>query len=114
MDGGFNDVVGAVGEEDIGVLNVAEGVAVCYQVGSVNLAFGNQVHDFVAVAGIDAACLERQILAVHPGQWQYLFFLVERDNRDDGIWSGTTPCEFKRLLASGNLNDAVGTTTLCQ
>lgn len=114
MDGGFDDAVGAVGEEGVSFLYAAERVAVGYQVGGVNFTFGNQVHDFVAVAGIDAAGLKRQVLAIHPWQGQYLFFLVERDNRDDGIWSGTTPCEFKRLLASGNLNDAVGTTTLCQ
>ena len=66
MDGGFDDVVGSVGEEVIGFLYLAEREAVGYQMGCVNLAFGNQLHDFVAVAGIDAAGLERQILAIHP------------------------------------------------
>lgn len=66
MDGGFDDVVGAVGEEGVGFLDAAERVAVGYQMGCVNHAFGNQLHDFVAVAGIDAAGLERQVLAIHP------------------------------------------------
>ena len=59
MDGGFDDVVGTDGEEGVGFLNAAEREAVCYKMGGVNLAFGNQLHDFVAVAGIDAAGLER-------------------------------------------------------
>lgn len=66
MDGGFDDVVGAVGEEGVGFLDAAERVAVCYKMGCVNPAFGNELHDFVAVAGIDAAGLERQVLAIHP------------------------------------------------
>ena len=114
MDGGFDDVVGAGGEDGVGFLNAAEREAVGYQMGGVNLAFGNQLHDFVAVAGIDAAGLEREILAVHPRQRQYLFLLVECDNCDDGIRSGATPCEFKRIFTSGNLNHPVGATSLCQ
>ena len=112
IDGGFDDVVGAVGEEGVGFLDAAEWVAVGYQVCCVNLTFGNQLHDYVAVAGIDATGLEREVLAIHPRQGEYLFFLVEGDNRDDGIRSGAMPCEFKRLLASGNFNDAVGTTSI--
>ena len=76
MDGGFDDVVSAVGKEVVGFPDAAERVAVGYQMGSVNLAFGNQLHDFVAGAGIDAAGLEREIFAIHPRQGQYLFLLV--------------------------------------
>lgn len=114
MDGGFDDAVGAVGKEGVGVPDAADWVAVCYQMGCVDFAFGNQLHDFVAVAGIDAACLEREVLAIHQRQWQYLFFLIESDNRDDGIRTGASPCEFKCILATCNLNDAVGTSTSCQ
>ena len=114
MDGGFDDVVGATGEDGVGILDAAERVAVGYQMGCVNFTFGNQLYDFVAVAGIDTAGLERQVLAIHPRQGQYLFLLIEGYNRDDGIGTGTTPSEFKRILASGNLNHAVGATTLCQ
>ena len=114
MDGGFDDAVGTVGEEVVGFLNAAELEAVGYQMGGVNPAFGDELHDFVAVAGIDAAGLERQVLAIHPRQRQYLFLLIESDNRDDGIRSGTTPCQFKGVPVSGNLNHTVGTTTLCQ
>jgi hypothetical protein len=60
MDGGFDDAISAVGEEVIGILNAAERVAVGYQVGSVDLAFGNQLHDFAAVAGIDDAEVTHQ------------------------------------------------------
>ena len=84
----------------------------CYQMGGVNPTFGDELHDFVAVAGIYAAGLERQVLAIHPRQRQYLLLLIESDNRDDGIRSGTTPCQFKGVLASGHLNDTVGTTTI--
>lgn len=112
MDGGFDDAVGAVCEEGVGFLNAAEGVAVGYQVGGVNPTFGNELHDFVIVAGIDTAGLKCQILAIHPRQWQYLLFLIECDNRDNGIRTVTTPCEFKSLLASGNLNHAVGSATI--
>ena len=59
MDGGFDDAVGAVGEEVVSVLDAAERVAMCYQVGSVYLTFGDELHDFVAVAGIHAAGLKR-------------------------------------------------------
>ena len=112
MDGGFDDAVGAVGEEGVGVLYAAERVAVGNQMGSVNFAFGNQLHYFIAVAGIYAPGLEREVLAIHPRQRQCLLFLIESDNRDDGIRSSASPCEFKRILASGNLNYAVGTTTI--
>lgn len=114
MDGGFDDVVGAVGEEGVGFLNAAEREAVGYQMGCVDFAFGDELHDFVAVAGIDSPGLEREVLTVHPRQRQYLCLLIESDNRDDGIRSGTTPCEFKRIIASCNLNHAVCATPLCR
>lgn len=114
MDGGFDDVVGAVGEQVVGFLYAAEREAVGYQMGCVDFAIGNELHDFVAVAGIDAAGLECQVFAIHPRQGQYLFFLVERDNRDDGIGAAAKPCEFKSILSSGNLNHMVGATVLCQ
>ena len=76
MDGGFNNAVGAVGEEGVCFLDMAERIAMGYQVGGVNFAFGNQLHDFVAVAGIDASGLERKVLAVHPWQRQYLFLFI--------------------------------------
>lgn len=76
MDGSFDDVVGAVGEEGVGVLNAAQGKAVGYQVGCVNPAIGNELHDFVAVTGIDTAGLESEIFAIHPRQRQYLFLFV--------------------------------------
>ena len=76
MDGGFDDAVSAGGEQVVGFLDSAERVAVCYQMGCVNPAFGNELHDFVAVAGIDAAGLERQVLAIHPRKGQYLFRFV--------------------------------------
>ena len=81
MDGGFDDAVGADGEEGVGFLDAAEWVAVGYQMGCVDLPFGDELHDYFAVAGIDAAGLEREVLAVHPRQGQYLFLLIERDNR---------------------------------
>lgn len=68
MDGGFDDVVSAVGEKIVGFLNAAERVAVGYQMGGVNPTFGDELHDFVAVAGINAAGLEREVLSIHP--WQ--------------------------------------------
>ena len=114
MDGGFDDAVVAVGEEVVGFLDAAEWVAMGNQIGCVNLAFGNQLHDFVAVAGIDAAGLERQVLAIHPRQGQYLSLLIERHNRYNGIGTGATPCKFKRILGSRNLNHTVGATALCQ
>lgn len=112
MDGGFDDAVSAVGEEGVCFLDAAEREAVGYQVGGVDFAFGDELHDFVAVAGIDASCLEREVLAIHPRQGQYLFLLVESHNRDDGIRTGASPCEFKGVLAAGDLNDAVGTATI--
>ena len=114
MDGGFDDAVGADGEEGVGFLDAAEWVAVGYQMGCVDLPFGDELHDYFAVAGIDAAGLEREVLAVHPRQGQYLFLLIERDNRDDGVRSSASPCEFKCILTSGNLNHSVGATALCQ
>ena len=38
MDGGFDDAVGAIGREVVGVLDAAERVAVSYQLGCVDLA----------------------------------------------------------------------------
>ena len=66
MYGGFDDAIGAAGEEVVGFPDAAKRVTVGYQVGGVNLAFGNQSHYSVAVAGIDAAGLECEILAIHP------------------------------------------------
>lgn len=91
VDGGFDDAVGAVGEEGVGVLYAAERVAVGNQMGGVDFAFGDELHDFVAVAGIYAAGLEREVLAIHPRQRQCLLFLIESDNRDNCIRTGTTP-----------------------
>ena len=88
MDGGFDDAVGADGEEGVGFLDAAEWVAVGYQMGCVDLPFGDELHDFVAVAGIDAAGLERQVLAIHPRQGQYLFLLIEGDHGDYCIGAG--------------------------
>lgn len=114
IDSGFDDAVGAVGEEVVGVPDASERVAVGYQMGGIDLAFGNQLHYFVAVAGIDDAGLEREVLAIHPRQRQYLSLLVERNNRCNGIGPGAMPCKFKSILSSGNLNHSVGSTPLCQ
>ena len=114
MDGSFDDVVGAIGKQVVGFQEAAERVAMGNQMGCVDFVFGNQLHDVVAIAGIDAAGLERQIFAIHPWQGQNLFLLVECDNRDDGIGTGTTPCEFKCIVASGNLDYSIGPSTLCQ
>ena len=40
-DSRFDDAVGAVGKQIVGCLYAAERVAVRYQMGRVNLAFGN-------------------------------------------------------------------------
>ncbi len=98
MDSGFDDAVGTVGEEVVGVPDAAERVAVGYQMGGIDLAFGNQLHYFVAVAGIDGAGLEREVLAIHPRQRQYLSLLVERNNRCNVIGPGAMPCKFKSII----------------
>lgn len=112
MDSGFDDTIGAVGEKGVGVLDAAERIEMGYQMSGIDLTFGNELHDFIIVAGIDTAGLKCQILAIHTRQWQYLLFLIECDNRDNGIRTVTTPCEFKSILASGNLNHAVGSATI--
>ena len=78
----------------------------------IDLTFGYQAKNLCTVASVYTTGLESQVLSIHPRQRQYLLLLIESDNRDDGIRSGTTPCQFKGVLASGNLNDTVGATTV--
>ena len=62
MDSGFDDTIGAVGEKGVGVLDAAERIEMGYQMSGIDLTFGNELHDFVIVAGIDTAGLKCQIL----------------------------------------------------
>ena len=63
----------------------------CDQRLGVELALGDELERFFAVAAVDAAGFEGQILAVHIGEGKCLRIVVECHHRDDGIGARALP-----------------------
>ena len=64
----FYNVVTAVFKQVVCLLNLREGEGMSYQWGSVNLSFRDKSQNFITVATIYSAGLERKILAIHIRQ----------------------------------------------
>ena len=78
----------------------------------IELALGNKLQRFLAVATVHAASLEGQIFAVHIGQRQSLCLVVKRHHRDNRIRTSALPRELKGALCSGNLKHHIRTVMI--
>ena len=78
----------------------------------IELALSNEFQRFLAIATVNAAGLEGQILAVHIGQRQSLCLIVKRHHRDDGIRARALPRKLEGVLCSGNLKHHVCTAVI--
>ena len=57
----------------------------------IELALGNKLQRFLAIATVNAAGLEGQVLAVHIRQRQGLRLVVKSHHRDDRIRTSAPP-----------------------
>ena len=78
--------------------------------GCINLAFCNEFQHFLAVASIHTSCLESEVLAIHLWKRQHLSFIVEGNDRNDGIWTGTLPSELECVIGSSHFKNSVSST----
>ena len=75
----------------------------------VDLAFRDKLKYLRAIATVYAAGLEGEILAIHVGKGKELGTIVESDDRDNGVGTGAAPGQLEGVVASGHLDDHVGT-----
>ena len=108
IDSHFDDTVFLVFKQAVGFIDLAERVAVGDERRGVDFAFLDETQNLFAIAAVDAASLESEVFAVHVGQGQYLGFVVERHDRDDGIGTCTLPGKAERVVASRHFQHAVG------
>ena len=82
----------------------------CNEWSGVNLSFFDEAQCFFAVATIDAAGLEGEVLAVHLGRWQLLGLVVKGYNGYNGVGACALPSEAEGVIGSGNFNHSVGSS----
>lgn len=113
LDGHLDHAVPAIFKQLKGRIHLAQGVGVGDQGKGVEPAGGNQPKDFRAIAAVDPAGLEGQVLAVHLGQWQQLRLAVKGDHRDDRVRAGALPGQLEGGGALGEVTvKAVGASVL--
>ena len=78
----------------------------------IELALGNELQRFLAVATVNAASLEGQILAVHIRQRQSLRLVVKRHHSDDRIRTSALPRKLKGILCSCHFKHNVCTAVI--
>ena len=108
----LNNPIQLILKEVVSILNIFQLIAMGNQRGSINLACFDEGKDLVAVAAIDAAGFEDQILAVHIRQGQALSLVVEGHHGDDGIGSGAFPGQTEGILGACHFQHHIGTTVV--
>lgn len=91
-DGYLDDTVGMAFEKAVGLVDAVEGVVVGDERGGVELASGDEAEDLGAVASVDAAGLERKVLAVHLWQGKNLRRVVKGHDGDGSVGTRAFPC----------------------
>ena len=84
----LDHAVALVFKEFVCLVDLRERIGVRDQRLGVELAVGDEFQRLVAIAAVDAAGLEGQVLAVHFGQRQGLRSVVKCHHRDDGVRAG--------------------------
>ena len=108
VDGDFYYAVFFVFEDAVGFLDAAEGEAVGDEWGGVDFALLDEAKHFLAVAAVNAASLEGEVLAIHVGQGEHLWLVVEGYDGDDGVGACALPSQAERVLGSSHFQHAVG------
>ena len=109
VDGDFYYAVFFVFEDAVGFLNVAEGEAVGDEWGGVDFALLDEAKHFLAVATVNAASLEGEVLAIHVGQGEHLWLVVEGYDGDDGVGACALPCQLESGGSASHFKHTVGT-----
>ena len=78
----------------------------------IKLAFSNELQRLLAVAAVNTAGLEGQILAIHIGEGKSLRLIVQRHHCYDCIGTRTLPCKFECALRAGNLQYDIRTAVI--
>ena len=110
--GYFDDSIPLLLEKFVGFRYPCKRITVRDERGGIYLAFLNELKNLFAVTAVHTSSLEGEVLTVHQRQRQHLWFIVESYYRYNGVWSGTSPCQLERLLASCNLYHSVGSTVV--
>ena len=109
-NGHLNHPIQLVLEDVVGLLNLTQRETMRDERSSVNLSLLNQAKNFLAIASVDAACLEGEILAIHIGQRQKLWLVVKGHYGHDGIGSGTLPRKAESVIGSCHFEHTVSST----
>ena len=109
VDGDFYYAVFLVFEDVVGFLNAAEGEAVGDEWGGVDFALLDEAKHFLAVATVNAARLEGEVLAIHVGQGEHLWLVVEGHDGDDGVGACALPCQLESGGSASHFKHTVGT-----
>ena len=76
----------------------------------VNLSLRYQPERLLAVAPIHTSCLKGQVLAIHIGQGEHLWLVIEGYDRDDGIGTRTSPRQTEGVLGARHFQHTVSST----
>ena len=87
----LNNSVAFIFKKLIRLVDLRQRIGVRDQRLGIELALGNELQRFLAVATVNAAGLEGQVLTLHIGQRQSLRLVVKRHNRDDCIRASALP-----------------------
>ena len=71
-----------------------------------------EAEDLLTIATIHATGLEGEVLAVHIGQRKNLRLVVKSHYGNDGIRTGSLPCEAEGVIGSGHLKYSVGSSMI--
>ena len=108
----LNHSVQFVLEQVVSLGDVGKFVAVRNQWCGVNLARLDETQNLRTIAAVHAARFEGQILAVHIGQGQHLWLIVQRYNRHNRIRASALPRQAEGLLRTCNFQHHISPSTL--
>ena len=111
-NGHLNHAVQFILEQVVRLLNVGEFVAMSNQWRGVNLARLDEAQNLRAIAAVHAARLEGQILAVHIGQGQRLWLIIQRHNRHNRIRASALPRQAEGILRTSNFQHHISPSML--
>ena len=104
----LNNPVQLILKKVVSHLDILQLIAVGNQGCGIDFALFDQAEDLGAVAAVDAAGFEGQVLAVHIRQGQGLGLVVEGNHGDDGVGAGALPGQAESVLCAGHFQHHIG------
>ena len=99
-------------EKTIRLLNTAQGETMGNERRCIDSSLFNETENLCTITTIHASRFEGKILAIHIRQGEYLRLIIQCDNSDYGIGSGTFPGQLKCILPTRYFQDPIGSAMI--